>query len=598
MADTLQTVLPVLRERTVYVKNDGSGADNSDFINKSFKGILRLSPNDSATYLEQENYISYDEGISDYISFEDDITTQLNEQFIKVSTSDGYLLDLRLSKHGVEYDNLYILGAVKVTSPLQLYVKDKRSFKLGDGYIVSDRNKQTLSSKRNTADCVPINDETLDDTYVLLNTNNAGMEFVNAKNLIDLFIKEALMELGSVPTGSIHFVPVNIKQYNELLKKSRAANGGHNITVSGNDPLIRDYLLCDGSYYRSTDFPELAKILYNETISYWHHVEVKKNDDNFIGEEDENMPAENYMTPKTEMNNGDPFVEIFKGKFTSNGIEITGEGEKTKVFRVPDLRSMFVQSVVPGLTQKNTVGEYERDSIKDSSIAIKHGIDRHYHYVVLDSPTPNKNTTPGDFCEIISASADSSDMEKLLNSEKVAALARYGAIKGTKKTHWFGTVKKPKTTGTNIGMVGNAKIKLKGGNPSSGGCGECCRACSGAYGGSPIYKPSYLKFNCYAGGPSGGYILSTLNKPMNAELTADDWVGASSWGIDMSFSKEELISLGDKIDNNLNYTALADDPVYGGYAKSYVSYNNTDMINMLGYENTPEFYGVLPLIKI
>ena len=350
-------------------------------------------------------------------------------------------IDLRLSKHGVEYDNLYVLGAVKTTSPVQLYVKDKRSFKLGDSYIVSDRNKQILSAKRNTADCVPVNDETLDDTYVLVNTNNTGMEFINAKNLIDLFIKEALMELGSVPTGSIHFVPVNINQYNELLKKSRAANGGHNITVSGNDPLIRDYLLCDGSYYRSTDFPELAKILHNETIHYWLYTEGKKDSDSFIGDEDDDTPTEDHMKLQEEKNYKTS-INIYRGKFTSEGIELAEKPEPTPVFRVPDLRGMFIQSAITGLTQKNTVGEYERDCIKDNEIMIKHGMDRHYHYIVLDSPAPNKNTVPGELCEIIDGT--SKGIEHLLDEKKVAALARYGAIKSTKKTHWYGSIKTPK----------------------------------------------------------------------------------------------------------------------------------------------------------
>lgn len=578
MADTLQTVLPVLRERTVYVKNDGSGADNSDFINKSFKGILRLSPNDSATYLEQENYISYDKSTADYITFEDDITHRLNEQFIKVSTSDGYLLDLRLSKQGVEYDNLYVLGAVKTISPLQLFVKDKRAFKLGNSYIVSDRNKQILSAKRNIADCVPINDETLKDTFVLVNTNNDGMEFVNAKNLIDLFIKEALLELSAVPTGSIHFIPVTITQYQQLLENSRRLGGGHNITTEGNDPLIRDYLLCDGSYYRSTDFPELAKILHKEDITYWQRVENKNSD----------TPIEVYMEMKKEIN-GSVSKNIYKGELTSNGIEVLEKPESARVFRVPDLRGMFIQSALTDSFKKNTVGEFERDSIKDNAIAIKHGLDKHYHYVVLDNPLPSTNTIPGSFAEIIVGSTGA--IEKLATSTP-AALARYGAIKSTKNTHWFGSINNRNSISTE-----NGKVLIKAGIPVSHGCGECCRACEGSYGASPIYKPSYNRYNCYAGGPSGGYILSTLNKPMNAELTREDWLGASSWGIDMCISQEEMLSL-KNIDKNLNYTGIKDDPVYKNISKEYVSYDSIDKRNLLGYENTPEFYAVLPLIKI
>ena len=585
MADTLQTVLPVLRERTVYIKNDGSGADNSDFINKSFKGILRLSPNDSATYLEQENYISYDKSIIDYITFEDDITHRLNEQFIKVSTSDGYLLDLRLSKQGVEYDNLYVLGAVKTVSPLQLFVKDKRAFKLGNSYIVSDRNKQILSAKRNIADCVPINDETLKDTFVLVNTNNNGMEFVNAKNLIDLFIKEALLELSAVPTGSIHFIPVTITQYQQLLENSRRLGGGHNITTEGNDPLIRDYLLCDGSYYRSTDFPELAKILHKEDITYWQRVENKTNDG--IDKNSDTL-TEVYMEMKKEIN-GSVSKNIYKGEFTSNSVETLEKSESARVFRVPDLRGMFIQSALTDPSKKNTVGEFERDSIKDNAIAIKHGLDKHYHYIVLDNPLPSTNTIPGSFAEILVGSTGA--IEKLATSTP-AALARYGAIKNTKNTHWFGSINNRKST-----LTENSKVLIKAGIPVSHGCGECCRACDGAYGASPIYKPSYNRYNCYAGGPSGGYILSTLNKPMNAELTREDWLGSSSWGIDMCISQEEMLSL-KNIDKNLNYTGIKDDPVYNNISKEYVSYDSIDKRNLLGYENTPEFYAVLPLIKI
>ena len=87
MTDNPKTILPVLRERSVYVKDDGTGNDNSAYINKSFKGILRLSPNDSASYLEKENYISYNDTIADYIAYEDDITYQLENNLLKFHLS-------------------------------------------------------------------------------------------------------------------------------------------------------------------------------------------------------------------------------------------------------------------------------------------------------------------------------------------------------------------------------------------------------------------------------------------------------------------------------------------------------------------------------
>lgn len=84
---------------------------------------------------------------------------------------------------------------------------------------------------------------------------------------------------------------------------------------------------------------------------------------------------------------------------------------------------------------------------------------------------------------------------------------------------------------------------------------------------------------------------------MNAELSREDWLGASSWSIDMSFSRDEIEAM-ENIDEKLNYTSVKDDPIYKNISKNYVSYSAEDKRHLLGYENTPEFYGVLPLIKI
>jgi hypothetical protein len=37
------------------------------------------------------------------------------------------------------------------------------------------------------------------------------------------------------------------------------------------DPLIRDFLLCDGRKYLTKDFPELAKTLWGEKVTVWKH---------------------------------------------------------------------------------------------------------------------------------------------------------------------------------------------------------------------------------------------------------------------------------------------------------------------------------------
>jgi hypothetical protein len=39
------------------------------------------------------------------------------------------------------------------------------------------------------------------------------------------------------------------------------------------DPLVRDFLLCDGRKYKTTDFPELAKVLWKENIKHWKPIQ-------------------------------------------------------------------------------------------------------------------------------------------------------------------------------------------------------------------------------------------------------------------------------------------------------------------------------------
>ena len=562
MADDLETVLPLLRERSVYVKDDGSGNDNSDFISSSFKGILRLSPNDSASYIEKENYISYDETTANYISFEDDISKQLSKQFIRVSTSDGYLLDLRISDEGVEYNNLYVLGSVYTKNPIELFSTSKNSFRVGQSYLPSTVNMLDINTVKTTKQYNPVSNETINDTFILMNMGS-GMEFVNAKNIVDIFIKEALMELSSVPTGSIHAIPVNIEQYEKLLKKSK----GHNVAVDDNDPLIRDYLLCDGSYYRVHDFPELAKILHNETINYWSTQTTENSDDNRLDI--------THLELKSETNDIKQ-IKVYKGEHADDGVEVDEESKYVSVFRVPDYRGMFIQSVVPGIKSKDKVGTFQIDSMKDGGLSIKHGLDNHYHYIVLDAPANKRiEVTTGALSKTVMDKVDYegtdikiNGFDKLPPNVKPGALSRFGGIVGSQSTHW------PK-----------------------GSCGKCCKSCVGSSGSSPIYKPSLFSYNCHAAGTSGGYILSTLNKKQAQNVTKSSWSGVSSWPIDMSISSEEIKN-NTNLDQHLNYTKTPGDPIYDGHSKEYVKYDSDELKSILGYENTPEFYAILPLIKI
>lgn len=545
MANKLKSVLPLLRERAAYIKDDGTGNDNSDYINKSFKGILRLSPNDSNSYLEQNSYISFNDITSEFISFEDNITNQFKNQFIRVSTSDGHLLDLRVSIDGVEYDNLYILGGVSTNAPLNLYATDKKSFKIGNSFIVSERNKNSFNTVKNKDKYVPIQADNIEDTFILVNMGN-GMEFVNATNIIGTFIREALMELAAVPSGSIQFIPVNLEQYKALLAKSK----GHNVVSDSNDSLIRDYLLCDGSYYRVDDFPELAKVLYKEKINYWKA--------SYDIEETGDVAIKNFSLNYDDNDNIDE-KEIYVGKEL---IE-----ETVRVFRVPDLRGSFLQSVVPGFNSSEITGDFTIDSNRNQEFMIKHGLDEHYHYMVLDHHEPwRDNTVSGHLRKIIDESKEGY-YSQLVEGTYGATLARHGGIIAKRDGPLESTTQE-------------------------------CTGCREGRGRSGIYYPTEYNYYCIYSGTSGGYIFSTLNPEMDKKTTSYTWRGVSSWTINMAYSTKEIENKKNEIE--LNYTNNPNDPVYKNGKKEYVDYfkESSKTHALLGYENSPEFYAVLPLIKI
>lgn len=600
-------VLPLLKERAVYVRNNGAGVDDSNFINKSFKGILRLSPNDSSSYLEMDNYVAYNDVTEDYISFEDTITNQLTKQFIKVSTSDGYMLDLRISKDAVEYDNLYVLGAVKVNSgvthgSLQLYANSNKAFRFGKSNIISNYNKEDRISQtsKDINRFEPIDDKNINEAYILLTKENGDMEFANINNIVEIFVKAALMKLSAVPSGSIHAIPVDLYQYNKLMEKARANKMGHNIALDGNDPIIRDYLICDGSYYKAKDFPELAKVLYKEKICY-HKNKVKYNGTSNSQE----IQYSEYVCDEIKDDNENiiPNENIFEKTIVCDPLapeDDENRYETVKVFRVPDLRGMFLQSVIPGLADahNNPTGEYERDSLKSNELMIEKSMDHHYHYIVLDSPNSKRNSKGGAQTEITTNAPNGGyatfiDASKPTKNQRPSALTRYGAI---------------------------AKIKdsTRYKNGDSYACTKPCRwdHITSGYGLSPIYEPNTKDWRgaCVVVGPSGGYILSTvtpkeseyLDKPADPKnpnrLSTKSWVGITSWPIDMSIPGKEYPAV---IDQYLNYTKDKDDPIYKGNSIDYVSYNlssgntvNTSLQGLLGYENTPEYYAILPLIKI
>ena len=366
--------LPVFKERRMTGIDPATGNTVSYNINESFAGILRLSPNNSFITNESTNLETGEEPELSFSTFEDTTDEILGEQFLKVSTSDGVPLDFRVSKivkndageiieGGIEYNNLYILGAAK-TDEMEVHIKDDNTFKINNALMpqtlfVSDKELPNGPSL-NTS----INSKNIKEAYILINNSKddtPNFEYINAFELITKFIGDALVKISSLPTGSIHWIPLTIQQYKALLDKEENSHNGNNINA---DPIIRDFLLCDGSKYKTADFPELAKILKGEQIVRWK----------VSGE---------YMEKVEETDSFDV---------------------NSKTFRVPDLRTMFIQYIIPEIDMiatkdkdsnnfSNRVGSYESDSFKNEDILYDLNKDKHYHYIVLDNPVKERNNT-------------------------------------------------------------------------------------------------------------------------------------------------------------------------------------------------------------
>jgi hypothetical protein len=322
-----------------------------------------------------------------------------------------------------------------------------------------------------------------------------------------------------VPTGSIHFVPISPAKYKEL-----KTTGEHNSSADGVDPLIRDYLPCDGKLYDAVKFPELAKILQGTEVIYW----------------DANGNRKQYKNGSTP------------GKF-----------------RVPDLRGQFIRSINNmGIKSSadNEVGTWEIDSIVDMTEALikaeKRG-DTHYHYITLDSFTGPTHQQPNNNYFTYSTQSGVKDgtaapMARLGNITARQLGAEYSCSWGNCNDHGF------------VGNFATSPIK-KGGSywqsqaPASGHC-----------------KAIHSAF-----GPTCGYILS-VTPSYNCETRkfTDDisWVGLSGGAIPQETTNVSW--------TNLNYTK---------YRSSVLETSEKEFresSSLHGLENTPEFYGMMPFIKI
>lgn len=359
--------LPIFKDKVMYIsKNESSyKMEQSYVVSASYKGILRLSPNNYNTIYETnpiELTVEQDQALSssysDAIVFEDDaiieegeeteakkVNADIRYRMIIGSDSDGYLVNFRMSDESVEFDKLGVIGITK-TSSLIIYSDSQSSdpfaFTLGNTIMPSLPNELPSNRAEITTELSKISGNTKlnpeewdeieidvtgdgDKSYLLYGHPNTDkkrvFDYKRSQQFIRDIIMETLLSIQSVPTGSIHWLPVTYAQYKKLVNDSRqfpnhyfrkSTDGAAN-TKNPADPIIRDYLLCDGRKYKSSQFPELAKILWGEKITYWDINGIMKT-------------------------------------HTNGGKKVVGEGENKKTeyddyFRVPDLRTKFISYV-------------------------------------------------------------------------------------------------------------------------------------------------------------------------------------------------------------------------------------------------------------
>lgn len=406
MATDPKPILPRFKDKVMFIsaKDAKQKMDKSYVISSSFKGILRLSPNNTnTTYEKNDIQLSIEDDLgqanySDAIKFDDKALSSINseadisERMIIGSDSDGYIVNFRFSEEDIEFDNLGVIGITQAKSLQILTQKNDREAEIltlngakmptlaNDSAPIQFNTKSTFDDWDEQE--IRVTGKHPDNSALIYGTLGKNNKRIWSYKKTSLFIKqlimEALLELETIPTGSIHWFPVNLTQYKELVNK----NGGrHNKSFTSAeettpcDPLVRDFLLCDGRKYMNRDFPELAKTLWNEKITHWTH-----KDGHYVPTVDETTNT----YPKT-----------YKDKDNKDKLS-------TKCFRVPDLRHLFITSiqcqggadpasgllVIDSLSSGNntTVGTYTPDSIVDPN---KKGTDNHRHFTAYGSWEPS-----------------------------------------------------------------------------------------------------------------------------------------------------------------------------------------------------------------
>ena len=547
----VRATLPKFKDKVMYTS--ASGREESYTVSSSYKGILRLSPNDNTTIYEEidnlfiPDFSSIETNYTDAIVFNDDASLEslasIERRMLVVSDSDSYAVDLRLSKNGVEFKNLNVVGISKFNH-VTIYVgdKDKNSTptKLGNTilpYLHNEGGDKTrtdgLSYDKKDVNVL----EEGDNTYFLY-SDGSGEErsfiYRKAKPFIENLVLEALLDLQTIPTGSIHFVPVNIKQYKALLGINETDTKGNalhkpNIYSKSTDPIVRDFLLCDGRRYHTKDFPELAKVLWNESVEYWR--KDKKGSDNFLQ------------------------LSKYSNTFDKESAN--------KTFRVPDLRRMFISSLCAngvdgygenGMEMKESVlsenkpGHWMPDNLPRGI----NGTDRHFHFLAYGTYTP------------------------IVSYERSNVSVKYD---GTTNSHVsFSSVASDKDGFVEISLEDKPAVLTLTNHFIYGETGKGCGFGIGTGGLRRRDYWGYEPWPCvaYMAGPRTG------DRNIKNYTYAEPSIGRTTSSIPL-----------------ISYKDNSNDTIYGTSndilnGEKYIPLDE----NLFGYENSPKFYACLPLIKI
>lgn len=305
--------------------------------------------------------------------------------------------------------------------------------------------------------------------------------------------------------------------------------------------LDKDYIPCDGRRCCTNEYPELAKILNDKRLDvYWE--------------------CANNINERKEVER-----DFFYGE----------TDDSDGYFRVPDLRAMFVQSCSLNPNEDNSAkitGGYELDAIPDLN-SPQH-IDDHYHYIILDNK-PNDKDRLNVNVKIIKFAKAVEDTKNydypITATEKPGAITRYGSFATVDlfkhaKRHQNRCYKWPEFNYYYAGGQGRTPIYTR----SKELCG--CRTPS-----LPI-------------GPTCGYILSSpksYNGDYSSSIKLENYIGLSSYNIPLEATGAIDESVKIYGESNVVYDQIED-------TNSYPSIKP----EIIGYENTPEFYTCLPLIKI